>query len=66
MTPRKAKAKKLKVTQIKSAIGYRQRAKDTIRSLGLRKMNQTVIKEDSPAIRGMIRSVNHLLKVEEE
>lgn len=66
MTPRKAKAKKLKVTQIKSAIGYRQRAKDTIRSLGFRKMHQTVIKEDNPAIRGMIRSVNHLLKVEEE
>ena len=66
MTPKKAKAKKLKVTQIKSAIGYRQRAKDTIYSLGLRKMHQTVIKEDNSAIRGMIRSVNHLLKVEEE
>ena len=66
MTPKKAKVKKLKVTQIKSAIGYRQRAKDTIHSLGLKKMHQTVIKEDNPAIRGMIRSVNHLLKVEEE
>lgn len=65
MSPRKAKPKKIKVTQVKSAIGYRQRAKDTIRCLGFRKLNQTVIKEDNPAIRGMIQSVNHLVKVED-
>ncbi len=65
MSPRKAKPKKIKLTQVKSAIGYRQRAKDTIRCLGFRKLNQTVIKEDNPAIRGMIQSVDHLLKVED-
>ena len=57
--------KKLIITQIKSAIGYRQRSKDTLTALGLKKMNATVIHEDSPAIRGMVTAVGHLLKVEE-
>lgn len=57
--------KKLIITQIKSAIGYRQRAKDTLTALGLKKMNATVTHDDSPAIRGMLTSVGHLLKVEE-
>jgi len=57
--------KKIKITQIKSAIGYRQRAKDTLTALGIRKINSTVIKHDSPAIRGMVTAVGHLLKVEE-
>ena len=57
--------KKIIITQIKSAIGYRQRTKDTLTSLGIRKINSTVIKDDSPAIRGMITAVGHLLKVEE-
>ncbi|MBC8311649.1 MAG: 50S ribosomal protein L30 [Candidatus Marinimicrobia bacterium] len=57
--------KKLIITQTKSAIGYRQRAKDTLTALGLKKMNATVTHDDSPAIRGMITAVGHLLKVEE-
>jgi large subunit ribosomal protein L30 len=57
--------KKIMITQIKSTIGYRQRTKDTLIALGLRKMNSTVIHNDSPAIRGMITAVGHLLKVEE-
>ena len=57
--------KKLIITQIKSAIGYRQRAKDTLTALGLKKMNATVTNDDSPGIRGMLTSVGHLLKVEE-
>ncbi|MBO8131459.1 MAG: 50S ribosomal protein L30 [Candidatus Marinimicrobia bacterium] len=61
----KKKQKMLKITQIKSAIGYRKKAKLTLQALGLRKMHQTVIKADNPAIRGMIRSISHLLKVEE-
>ena len=65
MATKKTKSKKLKLTQIKSAIGYRQRTKDTIRSLGFTKMNQSILKEDNPAIRGMIQSVSHLLRVEE-
>jgi large subunit ribosomal protein L30 len=57
--------KKLKITQLKSAIGYRKRTKATIEALGLRKLNHSVIHNDSPAIRGMINAVCFLVKVEE-
>ena len=57
--------KKIKITQTKSAIGYRQRAKDTLKALGLRKMNASILKVDNSAIQGMIRAVNHLVKVED-
>jgi len=57
--------KKVKITQIKSAIGYRHQSKDTLKALGLKKMNSSVIKVVSPAIKGMIISINHLLKVED-
>ena len=56
--------KKIKITQTKSAIGYRQRTKDTLKALGIRKMNSSVIKPDNTAIQGMITAVNHLVKVE--
>ncbi len=59
------KTKILKITQIRSRIGYKQKAKKTLDALGLRKMNQTVEKNDSPAIRGMIKKIDYLLKVEE-
>lgn len=49
--------KKLQITWFKSAIGYSQRQKDTIRALGLRKLNQTVEKEDNAVTRGMIHKV---------
>ena len=57
--------KKIKITQIKSAIGYRHQAKDTLKALGINKLNSSVIKLNSPAIQGMINSINHLLRVEE-
>ena len=57
--------KKVKITQIKSSIGYRRQAKDTLRVLGIKKMNGSVVKVMSPAIEGMITSINHLLKVED-
>ena len=57
--------KKIKITQIKSAIGYRKRTKDTLKALGIRKMNGSVIKTNTLAIQGMISAINHLLKVEE-
>ena len=57
--------KKIIITQIKSAIGYRHQAKDTLKALGISKLNGSVIKSNSPAIQGMINSINHLLKVEE-
>lgn len=55
----------LRITWRKSAIGYRQDQKDTIRKLGLRRLHQTVEHEDSPAIRGMVAAVGHLVDVEE-
>jgi large subunit ribosomal protein L30 len=57
--------KKLKITQIKSAIGRLKNQKATIRALGIRKMNQTVEHDDNPTIRGMVGTVAHLVKVEE-
>lgn len=56
---------KLKITYKKSTIGYSQAQKDTVRSLGLRKLNQSVEREDSPVVRGMIFKVKHLVQVEE-
>jgi len=55
----------LKITQIKSAIGYKPKAKLTLAALGLKKINQSVEKVDSPQIRGMINKVDYLIKVEE-
>jgi len=56
---------KLKVTQVKSGIGYKEDQKATLRSLGLRRLHQSVVHEDSPAVRGMIQKVRHLVNVEE-
>lgn len=55
----------LKITLVKSPIGYSWDQKDTVKRLGLRKLNKTVIKPDNPQIRGMVRKVRHLVKVEE-
>jgi len=56
---------KLKITYKKSTIGYAKDQKETVYSLGLRKLGQSVIKPDNPAIRGMIFKVQHLVIVEE-
>lgn len=61
----KAKVQKVRITLVKSPIGYSQKQKDTVRSLGLRKMHQTVEHDDSPQLRGMIDRVSHLVSVEE-
>ncbi len=55
----------VKITQVKSIIDRSKRQKDTIKALGLKKINQTVEKELNPQIAGMIRKVNHLVRVEE-
>ena len=55
----------LRIKWVKSAIGYSKDQKETIRALGLHKLQQTVDHEDNPVMRGMIRKVNHLVKVEE-
>ena len=62
---KKTKEKVLRITLVKSPIGYTQRQKDTVRALGLRKMNQTVEHTDSAVIRGMVSKVSHLVQVEE-
>lgn len=54
----------LKVTLTRSLIGYPQDQRMTVKALGLRKINSTAIKDDTPAIRGMLHKVRHLVKVE--
>jgi large subunit ribosomal protein L30 len=56
---------RLKVTQKRSLIGRPQPQRDTVRSLGLKRIGDVVIKEDRPEIRGMIFKVSHLVEVEE-
>lgn len=58
-------AKKLRIRQVRSAIGRAFDQKGTLKALGIRKLNKTVIKDDIPQIRGMIRKIRHLLLVEE-
>lgn len=55
---------KIKITQVRSVIGRPKDQKLTMEALGLRKMNQSVEQENSPAIMGMVRKVNHLVKIE--
>ena len=55
----------LRITQVKSGIGYKPKAKATLRALGLRRMHQSVEQADSPQIRGMVNLIPYLIKVEE-
>lgn len=57
--------KNIKITQVKSVIDRSQRQKDTIKALGLRKINGTVVKEANPQIMGMVEKVRHLVVTEE-
>lgn len=56
---------RLKVTQTRSVIGGKQNQRDTLRSLGLKRIGDVVVKEDRPEIRGMVATVTHLVAVEE-
>lgn len=58
------KSEKLRITLVKSPIGYNQRQRGTVRALGLRRVNQTVEREDSPVVRGMLDKISHLVRVE--
>jgi large subunit ribosomal protein L30 len=58
-------ARKLRIRQVKSAIGRNENQKRTVRALGLRRMNQVVVVGDTPQVRGMVRTVRHLIEVEE-
>ena len=55
----------LKVTQVRSTIGSKRNQRETLRSLGLRKIRQSVVREDNPQVRGMIATVRHMVTVEE-
>ena len=56
---------RLKVTQTRSAIGGKQNQRDTLRTLGLKRIGDVVVKEDRPEIRGMLQAVRHMIVVEE-
>ena len=58
-------AARLKVTQIKSEIGGKPNQRETLRTLGLKRIGDIVVKDDSPSVRGLVRTVIHLVKVEE-
>ena len=61
----KKKQKRLRITLVRSPIGYTERQKRTVQALGLRRINQTVDQVDNPEVRGMIAKVSHLVEVEE-
>jgi len=56
---------RLKVTQTRSIIGTKRNQRETLRSLGLKRMHDVVVQEDRPEIRGMVKTVTHLVTVEE-
>lgn len=57
--------KRLQITLVRSLIGRTESQRATVQSLGLRKIHQTVIREDSPAVRGMIAKINHMVECKE-
>ncbi len=56
---------KLRITQVRSTIRTKPEHRGTMRALGLRKINASTVREDSPVLQGMLRKVNHLVSVEE-
>lgn len=66
MAKKKTTPKMVRITYVRSAIGYSVEHKATIRALGLRRLHQSVVHADTPVLRGMLRKVNHLVKVEEQ
>jgi len=63
--PENTQPKVLRITLVKSAIGYSKRHKATVRALGFKRLHQTVEQVDTPALRGMLAKVNHLIRIEE-
>lgn len=62
---KRSSKKKVRITLVRSPIGYSMRQKRTVRALGLRRLHQTVEQVDTPVVRGMIAKVSHLVLVEE-
>ena len=65
MPTKKAQTKTLKVTQVRSVVGRPVEQRATVRALGLKRINDVAVHSDTPAIRGMIFKVKHLVEVEE-
>jgi large subunit ribosomal protein L30 len=66
MSPKaKKKQKQLKITQVRSQIGYRQKQRRVLAGLGLGRIGRTVTRLDDPCIRGMVNKISHLVTVEE-
>jgi large subunit ribosomal protein L30 len=65
MPKKETTGKTLRVTLVKSPIGYTKDQKKTARALGLNRLNQTVEHHDNPALRGMLNKIIHLLRIEE-
>ena len=59
------KKKQIKVTLIRSPIGFQPKHRECVRGLGLKRMNHTVMLKDTPSIRGMVNKINYMLRVEE-
>ncbi|AIN81935.1 MULTISPECIES: 50S ribosomal protein L30 [Corynebacterium] len=55
----------LKITQVRGTAGTKQKQKDSLRTLGLKRINDSVVRPDSPAVRGLVNVVRHLVEVEE-
>ena len=66
MAKKSPSPKMVRITYVHSAIGYSVEHKATIRALGLHRLHQSVVHTDSPALRGMLRKVNHLIEIEEQ
>lgn len=65
MAAKKGSGKQIKVTLVRSPIGFKKDQKATVKALGLRRMNYSVMHNDTPEVRGMVNKVIHLVKVEE-
>ncbi len=65
MPKKETSGKTLRVTWIRSSIGYTKEQKATVKALGLRRLHQTVEHKDTPALRGMLNKIIHMLKIEE-
>ena len=61
-----AKSKQIKVTLVRSPIGYQPRHRECVRGLGLKRINHTVVLEDTPSVRGMVAKISHLVEIVEE
>ena len=59
-----AKKKQIKVTLLRSPIGFQPKHRETVRGLGLKRMHQTVVLEDTPSVRGMVNKIDYMVRVE--